>query len=236
MKRTAEQQNPGAASSSGTRYRLDKWLWAARFYKTRALSTEAIERGRVQVNGQPAKPSREVRCGDTIVLRAGFDDRTVEVLALSDVRGSATVAALLYRETPESVARRAAAAEQRRLAPAINTVQATAQRLNALSQRIERTSALLRTRVDIAAEAQNQQLLEKLTKGQELQLRLQSTVEGLSIAAISYYVISLILYAGKAAKAAGIGVHPEMLAGALTPVVVLTIWWATRQIRKRLHD
>ena len=125
---------------------------------------------------------------------------------------------------------------QRRLAPAINTVQATAQRLNALSQRIERTSALLRTRVDIAAEAQNQQLLEKLTKGQELQLRLQSTVEGLSIAAISYYVISLILYAGKAAKAAGIGVHPEMLAGALTPVVVLTIWWATRQIRKRLHD
>ena len=117
MKRTAEQQNPGAASSSGSRYRLDKWLWAARFYKTRALSTEAIERGRVQVNGQPAKPSREVRCGDTIVLRAGFDDRTVEVLALSDVRGSATVAALLYRETPESVARRAAAAEQRRLAP-----------------------------------------------------------------------------------------------------------------------
>jgi len=124
---------------------------------------------------------------------------------------------------------------QRRLAPAINTVQATAQRLNALSQRIERTSALLRTRVDIAAEAQNQQLLEKLTKGQELQLRLQSTVEGLSIAAISYYVVSLILYAGKAAKAAGWGVNPEILAGVLTPVVVLGIWWATRQIRKGLH-
>lgn len=124
---------------------------------------------------------------------------------------------------------------QRRLAPAINTVQATAQRLNALSQRIERTSALLRTRVDIAAEAQNQQLLEKLTKGQELQLRLQSTVEGLSIAAISYYVVSLILYAGKAAKAAGWGVNPEILAGVLTPVVLLGIWWATRQIRKGLH-
>jgi uncharacterized membrane-anchored protein len=124
---------------------------------------------------------------------------------------------------------------QRRLAPAINTVQATAQRLNALSQRIERTSALLRTRVDIAAEAQNQQLLEKLTKGQELQLRLQSTVEGLSIAAISYYVVSLILYAGKAAKAAGWGVNPEILAGVLTPAVLLGIWWATRQIRKGLH-
>ena len=123
---------------------------------------------------------------------------------------------------------------QRRLAPAINTVQATAQRLNALSQRIERTSALLRTRVDIATEAQNQQLLEKLTKGQDLQLRLQSTVEGLSIAAISYYVVSLILYAGKAAKAAGLHIQPEMIAGGLTPVVVLSIWWATRQIRKRL--
>lgn len=105
------------SDDSTSRIRLDKWLWAARFYKTRALSTEAIERGRVQVNGLPAKPSREVRCGDTIVLRAGYDDRTVEVLALSDVRGPATAAALLYRETAESIARRAAAAEQRRLAP-----------------------------------------------------------------------------------------------------------------------
>ena len=80
-----------------------------------------------------------------------------------------------------------------------------------LSQRIERAGALLRTRVDIATEAQNQQLLEKLTRGQELQLRLQSTVEGLSIAAISYYVVSLLLYAGqggqggRAAGAAGDG-------------------------------
>jgi uncharacterized membrane-anchored protein len=123
----------------------------------------------------------------------------------------------------------------KRLSPAMATVQATAQRLSSLSQRIERASALLRTRVDIITEAQNQMLLEKLTKGQELQLRLQSTVEGLSIAAISYYVVSLVLYGGKAAKAAGLPVNPEMLAGALIPLVLAAIWWGTRQIHKKLH-
>jgi uncharacterized membrane-anchored protein len=123
---------------------------------------------------------------------------------------------------------------QRRLSPAIATVAATAQRLTSLSQRVERTGALLRTRVDIAAEAQNQQLLEKLTRGQALQLRLQSTVEGLSIAAISYYVVSLVLYAAKAAKAAGLPVHPEFAAGASIPLVVLGVAWMTRRIHRRL--
>ena len=82
---------------------------------------------------------------------------------------------------------------QRRLAPALATVNATSDRLAALAQRLARATALLRTRVEIATEAYNQELLEKLTKGQALQLRLQSTVEGLSIAAISYYVVSLAL-------------------------------------------
>jgi uncharacterized membrane-anchored protein len=77
-------------------------------------------------------------------------------------------------------------------------------------------------------------LLEKLTKGQDLQLRLQSTVEGLSIAAIAYYVVSLILYVGKAGKAAGLPVHPDVLAGALIPLVLLGVWWGTRQIHKKL--
>lgn len=125
---------------------------------------------------------------------------------------------------------------QRRLTPAIATVQATAQRLTSLSQRIERGGALLRTRVDIATEAQNQMLLAKLTRGQELQLRLQSTVEGLSIAAISYYVVSLIHYAGTAARGAGLDVDPELLAGGLIPLVLLAIWWATRRIHKKLHS
>ena len=124
---------------------------------------------------------------------------------------------------------------QRRLSPAIATVAATAQRLASLSERVSRTSDLLRTRVDIATEVQNQQLLEKLTKGQELQLRLQSTVEGLSIAAISYYVISLLLYGGKALKAVGVPLNPEMAAGALVPLVLWSVWRTTRRIHAKLH-
>jgi uncharacterized membrane-anchored protein len=122
---------------------------------------------------------------------------------------------------------------QRRLSPAIATVDATAQRMGYLSARVSRTSSLLRTRVDILAETQNQQLLEKLTRGQELQLRLQGTVEGLSIAAISYYVISLLLYVFKAIKAAGWPMHPELVTGLCVPVVIWAVWWMTRQIHKK---
>jgi uncharacterized membrane-anchored protein len=124
---------------------------------------------------------------------------------------------------------------QRRLLPAMATVSATAQRLASLSERIARTSALLRTRVDIATELQNQELLAKLTRGQDLQLRLQSTVEGLSIAAISYYVVSLLLYLGKAGKAAGLPVNPEMAAGVSIPLVLGAVWWTMRRIHRRLH-
>lgn len=124
---------------------------------------------------------------------------------------------------------------QRRLSPAMATVAATGQRLASLSERVARASDLLRTRVDIATEVQNQQLLEKLTRGQELQLRLQSTVEGLSIAAISYYVISLLLYGGKALKAVGVPINPEMAAGALVPVVLWVVWRTTQRIHAKLH-
>jgi uncharacterized membrane-anchored protein len=124
---------------------------------------------------------------------------------------------------------------QRRLSPAIATVAATAQRLASLSERVARTGALLRTRVDIATEIQNQLLLEKLTRGQELQLRLQSTVEGLSIAAISYYVVSLLLYGGKAIKAAGVPVNPEIAGGALIPLVLWVVWRTIRRIHAKLH-
>ena len=123
---------------------------------------------------------------------------------------------------------------QRRLSPAIATVSATGQRLVSLSMRVERAGALLRTRVDIATETQNGQLLKKLTRGQELQLRLQSTVEGLSIAAISYYVVSLILYAAKAAREAGVAVQPEIAAGLSIPIVLLGVAWLTRRIHRRL--
>jgi len=123
---------------------------------------------------------------------------------------------------------------RRRLTPAMATVEASATRLTSLSERVARTSALLRTRVDIATEAQNQQLLEKLTRGQALQLQLQTTVEGLSIAAISYYVISLLLYVAKGAKAAGLPIHPEIATGALIPVVLWSVWRTTRRIHAKL--
>lgn len=97
--------------------RLDKWLWAARFYKTRALAVEEVSKGRVQVNGQPVKPSRETKLGDLVSLRQGPVQREVKVLGLSHVRGPAPVAQTLYEETPASIAERERAAEARRLAP-----------------------------------------------------------------------------------------------------------------------
>ena len=96
--------------------RIDKWLWAARFFKTRSLATDDINKGRVQVNGQVAKPARDVKAQDTVVIRHGDMTRTVLVLGLSQVRGSAPVAQALYQETPESLALRAKVSEQRHLA------------------------------------------------------------------------------------------------------------------------
>ena len=105
--------------------RIDKWLWAARFYKTRSLASEEIGKNRVQVNGQAAKPSKEVKPGDTVCLRQGAVERTVVVQALSSVRGPAPVAQQLYTETPQSITNRHQAAEQHRLArePALSIEQ-----------------------------------------------------------------------------------------------------------------
>jgi ribosome-associated heat shock protein Hsp15 len=99
------------------RLRLDKWLWAARFHKTRGLAADEVERGRVRVNGQACKPARELKAGDRVEIRQDALWRAVEVLALSAIRGPAPLAQTLYRETPERLAARAAAAEARRLAP-----------------------------------------------------------------------------------------------------------------------
>ncbi|MDO9406466.1 MAG: RNA-binding S4 domain-containing protein [Polaromonas sp.] len=97
--------------------RIDKWLWAARFYKTRSLAAEEISRGRVRVNEIEAKASREVKAGDIVSLRQGPLIRTLQVLGISGQRGGAPQAQLLYAETEESVQARERAAEQRRLAP-----------------------------------------------------------------------------------------------------------------------
>ena len=96
--------------------RVDKWLWAARFFKTRSAATAAVLGGRVHVNDARVKASKELRAGDIVVVTVGTVRRTVEVLELSDKRGPAVVAATLYNETEESVAAREQAALQRRLA------------------------------------------------------------------------------------------------------------------------
>jgi len=95
--------------------RLDLWLWAARFYKTRSLAKQAIESGKVEVAGQSAKPSRPLRSGEHLQVRRGDELFEIEVLALSSKRGSASVAQTLYRESEESIARRAAEREKRRM-------------------------------------------------------------------------------------------------------------------------
>ena len=94
--------------------RLDKWLWAARFFKTRALAKEAIEGGKVHCRGERCKPGKEPKVGDELQIRIGFDERTVLVQALSAVRRGAPEAQLLYSETAESISRREEAAAQRK--------------------------------------------------------------------------------------------------------------------------
>ncbi len=94
--------------------RLDKWLWAARFYKTRALAKDAIEGGKVHCRGERCKPGKEPKIGDEYVIRTGFEERAVQVRALSVVRRGAPEAQLLYEETADSVSRREASAELRK--------------------------------------------------------------------------------------------------------------------------
>jgi ribosome-associated heat shock protein Hsp15 len=97
--------------------RLDKWLWAARFYKTRSLAVDDIDKGRILVNEITAKPSRELKIGDRIDLRQGSLVRTVIVKLLSSVRGGAPIAQTMYEETPDSIVRRESHAEERRTNP-----------------------------------------------------------------------------------------------------------------------
>lgn len=104
-----------ASQESIISVRLDKWLWAARFYKTRAIAKEMINGGKVHYNGQRAKSSKVVEVGASIKLRQGFDEKEVIVISLSEHRQKAAIAQLLYQETPQSSAKRTAYAEARRL-------------------------------------------------------------------------------------------------------------------------
>jgi uncharacterized membrane-anchored protein len=122
----------------------------------------------------------------------------------------------------------------RRLAPAVATCANVAQRLKGLADRIGQTSALLATRVGIAREHQNQALLASMDRRAKLQLRLQQTVEGLSVAAIVYYAAGLVGYLAKAARSAGLRIEPDLAVGISIPLVAAAMLWSLRRMRRRL--
>jgi ribosome-associated heat shock protein Hsp15 len=114
-----KRPEPGHDQPDGPgRVRIDKWLWAARFFKTRSLAADAVGAGKVLVGGERAKPARLLQIGDELRVRLGPYEHVVHVRALSERRGPAAVAATLYEETADSVAVRARLAEQHRMAPA----------------------------------------------------------------------------------------------------------------------
>ncbi len=119
----------------------------------------------------------------------------------------------------------------RRVAPAMRTCRIIEERQARLSEKLTRATNLLRTRVDVEIEAQNSKLLSAMNERASAQLRLQQTVEGLSVAAISYYVVSLLGYVYKAMKSAGLPVDPDIAMGLSAPLVLLAMWWVVRRIR-----
>ncbi|WP_448189084.1 DUF3422 family protein [Azospirillum sp. sgz301742] len=125
---------------------------------------------------------------------------------------------------------------ERRLTPAIRTCEAVQGRLDTLSQRLARASNLLRTRVEIAVEGQNAELLKSMDRRADLQLRLQETVEGLSVVAISYYLIGIVGYAAKSLKGFGLKLDPDIVVGLMIPVVLFIVWKGVRRIRKVLGE
>ena len=121
---------------------------------------------------------------------------------------------------------------ERRLAPAMNTCQAVAARQNSLSSRVAHATQLLSTRVDLTRERQNQAVLESMNRRAKLQLRLQSTVEGLSVAAVTYYVVGLVGYAAKGLPSAGVEVDPELTMGIAIPIVAGVVALGLHRIRR----
>jgi uncharacterized membrane-anchored protein len=124
---------------------------------------------------------------------------------------------------------------QRRLTPAMNTCLSTDRRQKTLAERIANTNSLLRTRVGIRQEQQNNQILQSMNKRAAQQLRLQQAVEGLSVVAISYYLAGLVSYAGKALKAAGLNIDTDLVTGISLPVLALIVWLGLKQMKKNLN-
>lgn len=106
MKQTKQEKSTPTQSKPETAVRIDKWLWAARFYRTRTTAKDAIDGGKVHFQGERVKVSKEIRIGMELTIRQGFEEKTVVITGLSAVRGNATAAQLLYEETPASIAKR----------------------------------------------------------------------------------------------------------------------------------
>lgn len=124
----------------------------------------------------------------------------------------------------------------RRLTPAVHTCETTSQRLDDLANRVKRTSDLIRTRVDLKLEEQNKRLLASMNRRSRIQLRMQETVEGLSIAAISYYGVSLLSYIFTALEPLGLPLTSKQATAASVPIMLVTIWWLTRRIKKLIVE
>ena len=123
---------------------------------------------------------------------------------------------------------------ERRLSPARSTCAWASRRQEALSQRVSRISNLLRTRVEIEQQQSSQQLLASMNRRQDMQLQMQSTVEGLSVAAITYYIVGLVSYLAKGGQKLGWPLAPETTAALAIPVVALSVWWSLRQLHQRV--
>ena len=123
---------------------------------------------------------------------------------------------------------------ERRLAPAMSTCEATARRQEALAERIAHSNDLLRTRVGIVQERQNRRILQSMNARAAQQLRLQQAVEGLSVVAISYYMVGLCSYVSKAAKSAGLPINTDIATGAIVPVVVVFVWMGLRRLHRQM--
>ncbi len=190
---------------------------------------------------------------DAIALDGGGDEALLQALSRLAAEVESSIAASQFRfgacrAYSELVARRIAELREtrlpgiqtidefmaRRFTPAVATCTTTSQRLRDLSERVAQASALLTTRVSIARERQNQALLASMDRRAKLQLRLQQTVEGLSVAAITYYAVGLVGYVGKALKSGGLAVDADLLAGAAVPEVALAVLLAVRRARRRL--
>lgn len=146
-------------------------------------------------------------------------ERRVEELRETRIEGFQTIAEFM----------------ERRLSPALSTCNAVESRVEALSRRVARASAMLRTRVEIAVEGQNAELLRSMDRRADLQLRLQETVEGLSVVAISYYLMGIVGYAAKGLKGAGLPLNADLVTGLTIPLVLWTVWTGVRRIRSVLN-